>query len=151
MWSVRFEIQMIEMTNTGPHPELAISDPYTTAWQISKMWLAKASSIKAKFEIRTCKNYASYVIYEISLPCSLNRKQLGFFGVFGINTDSSYFKTPQISLAAAAARDILVNFEISLAVSIPNTPNNRAISYTNCPIWPVRLQTFLIWQAKRDS
>jgi len=32
---------------------------------------------------------------------------------------------------AAAARDILVNFEISLAVFIPNTPRNRAISYTN--------------------
>ena len=31
----------------------------------------------------------------------------------------------------AAARDILVNFEISLAVFIPNTPRNRAISYTN--------------------
>ena len=30
-----------------------------------------------------------------------------------------------------AARDILVNFEISLAVFIPNTPRNRAISYTN--------------------
>ena len=38
-------------------------------------------------------------------------------------------KTPQISLAAAA-RDILMNFEISLAVFIPN--RNRAISYTNC-------------------
>ena len=37
--------------------------------------------------------------------------------------------TPQISLAAAA-RDILVNFEISLAVFIPNTPRNRAIFYT---------------------
>ena len=31
----------------------------------------------------------------------------------------------------AAARDILVNSEISLAVFIPNTPRNRAISYTN--------------------
>ena len=29
-----------------------------------------------------------------------------------------------------AARDILVNFEISLAVFIPNTPRNHAISYT---------------------
>ena len=33
-------------------------------------------------------------------------------------------------LAAAVARDILVNFEISLAVFIPNTPRNHAISYT---------------------
>ena len=32
---------------------------------------------------------------------------------------------------AAAARDILVNYEISQAVFIPNTPRNRAISYTN--------------------
>ena len=31
-----------------------------------------------------------------------------------------------------AARDILVNFEISLAVFIPNTPRNHAITYTNC-------------------
>ena len=30
-----------------------------------------------------------------------------------------------------AARDILVNFEISLAVFIPNTPRNHTISYTN--------------------
>ena len=30
-----------------------------------------------------------------------------------------------------AARDILVNFEISLAVFIPNTPRNHAITYTN--------------------
>ena len=29
------------------------------------------------------------------------------------------------------AHDILVNFEISLAVVIPKTPRNRAISYTN--------------------
>jgi len=29
------------------------------------------------------------------------------------------------------ARDILVNFEISLAVFIPNSPRDRAISYTN--------------------
>ena len=29
------------------------------------------------------------------------------------------------------ARAILVNFEISLAVFIPDTPKNRAISYTN--------------------
>ena len=29
--------------------------------------------------------------------------------------------------------DILVNFEISLAVFIPNTPRNSAISYTNTP------------------
>ena len=29
-----------------------------------------------------------------------------------------------------AARDILVNFEISLAVFIPNTPRNHAITYT---------------------
>ena len=53
-----------------------------------------------------------------------------FLGVFGINTGSWYFKTPQISLAVAA-RDILVNFEIPLAVLIPNIPRNRAISYTN--------------------
>ena len=39
-------------------------------------------------------------------------------------------KTPQISLAAAA-RDILVNFEISLAIFILNTPRIRAISCTN--------------------
>ena len=32
------------------------------------------------------------------LPCSINRKQHGFFGVFGINTGSWYFKTHQISL-----------------------------------------------------
>ena len=95
------------------------------------MWLAKASSIEAKFAILTCKNYASYVKCEIPLPCSINRKQHGFFGVFWINTGSWYFKTPQISLAAAAARDILMNFEISLAVFIPNTPRNRAIFYTN--------------------
>ena len=31
----------------------------------------------------------------------------------------------------AAAPDILVNFEISLAVFIPNTLRNRAISFTN--------------------
>ena len=102
------------------------------------MWLAKASSISAKFEILTCKNcknYASYVNCQISLPCSINRKQHGFFGVFGINTSSWYFKTPQISVAATAARDILVNCEISLAVFIPNTPRNRAISYTN--YWPI--------------
>ena len=61
-----------------------------------------------------------YLHVKITLPCSINRKQHGFF------------KTPQISLAVAAARDILVNFEISLAVFIPNTPKNRAISYTNC-------------------
>ena len=61
-----------------------------------------------------------YLHVKITLPCSINRRQHGFF------------KTPQISLAAAAARDILVNFEISLAVFIPNTPRNRAISYTNC-------------------
>ena len=30
-----------------------------------------------------------------------------------------------------APHDILVNFEMSLAVFIPNTPRNRAISYTN--------------------
>ena len=30
-----------------------------------------------------------------------------------------------------AARDILMNFEISLAVFIPNTPRNHAITYTN--------------------
>ena len=47
--------------------------------------------------------------------------------------DKYRLKTPQISLAAAAARDILVNFEISLVVFIPNTPRNRAISYTNLP------------------
>ena len=35
-----------------------------------------------------------------------------------------------MSLAAAAAHDILVNFEISLAVFIPNTPRDHAISYT---------------------
>ena len=35
-----------------------------------------------------------------------------------------------MSLAAEATRDILVNFEISLAIFIPNTPRNRAISYT---------------------
>ena len=46
---------------------------YTTGWQISKMWLAKASSIQAKFETLTCKNYASYVKCEISLPCSIKR------------------------------------------------------------------------------
>ena len=69
--------------------------------------------------------------FEISLLCSINRKQHRFFGVFRINTGSWYFKTPQISRAAAAARDILVNFEISLAVFIPNTPRNRVISYTN--------------------
>ena len=63
------------------------------------------------------------------MPCSINRKQYGFFGVFVINIGPSYFKTPRISLATAAARDILVNFEISLAVFIPNTPRNRAISY----------------------
>ena len=103
---------------------------YTTGWQISKMWLAKASSISAKFEILTCKNYASNVKCEISLLCSINRKQHGFFGVFGINIGSWHFKTPQISLAAAAARDILVNFEISLTVFIPNTPTNCPISYT---------------------
>ena len=34
---------------------------------------------------------------------------------------------------ATAARDILANFEISLAVFIPATPRNRAISYTNLP------------------
>ena len=45
-----------------------------------------------------------------------------------MNAGSWYFKTPQISLAAAAARDILVNFEISLAVFIPNTPRKRALS-----------------------
>ena len=57
------------------------------------------------------------------------QKNHGFFGVFWINIGSWYFKAPQISLAAAA-RDILVNFEISLAVFIQNTPRNRAISYT---------------------
>ena len=41
------------------------------------------------------------------------------------------FQNSPISLAAAKARDILVNFEISLAVFIPNTPRNRVISYTN--------------------
>jgi len=29
------------------------------------------------------------------MPCSINRKQHGFFGVFGINTGSWYFKTSQ--------------------------------------------------------
>ena len=42
---------------------------------------------------------------EISLLCSINRKQHGFFGVFG------------------------------LAVFIPNTPRNRAISYTTIVIF----------------
>ena len=38
------------------------------------------------------------------------------------------------------AHDILVNFEISLAVFIPNTPRNRAISYTNCtPLRPITI------------
>ena len=68
-----------------------------------------ASSIQAKFETLTRKNYASYVKGEISLPCSIKR-------------------TPKISLTAAAACDILVNFEISLVVFIPNTPRNGAIS-----------------------
>ena len=67
---------------------------------------------------------------EISLPCSISKKKHSLFRVFGINTDLWYFKTPQISLAAAA-RDILVNFEISLAIFILNTPRIRAISYTN--------------------
>ena len=67
---------------------------------------------------------------EISLPCRINRKQHGYLGVFGINTGSWHFKTPQISLAAVAASDILVIFEISLAAFIPNTPRNHAISYT---------------------
>ena len=43
------------------------------------------------------------------MPCGINGKQHGF-------------NTLQISLAAAAARDILVNFEISLTVFIPNKP-----------------------------
>jgi len=37
-------------------------------------------------------------------------------------------KSPNIT--RPAARDILVNFEISLVVFIPNTPRNHAISYT---------------------
>jgi len=37
-------------------------------------------------------------------------------------------KSPNIT--RLAARDILVNFEISLVVFIPNTPRNHAISYT---------------------
>ena len=36
--------------------------------------------------------------------------------------------------ACHTACDILVNFEVSLAVFIPNTPRNRAISYTNTVI-----------------
>ena len=80
-----------------------------------------------------CKNYAFFLKCKTSLPCSINRKQHGFFRVFGINTWSLYFKTPQISLAAVAARDILVNFVMSRAVFIPNTPRNRAISYANHP------------------
>ena len=54
---------------------------------------------------------------EISLPCSMSKKKHSLFRVFGINTDLRYFKTPQISIAAAA-RDILGNFEISLAIFI---------------------------------
>ena len=34
MWSVRFEIQMIEMTDAGPHAELAISGPYCPIWPV---------------------------------------------------------------------------------------------------------------------
>ena len=60
----------------------------------------------------------------------MSKKKHNFFRVFGINTDLCYFKTPEISLAAAA-RDIVVNFDISLAISILNTLRIRAISYTN--------------------
>ena len=67
---------------------------------------------------------------EISLPCSISKKKRSFFRVLGIHTDLSYFKTPQISLAASA-RDILVNFEISLAIFILNNSRIHAISYTN--------------------
>ena len=51
------------------------------------------------------------------------------------------FQNSPISLAAAAARDILVNFEISLPVFIPNTPRNRAISYTNATEQLLKLKT----------
>ena len=61
-----------------------------------------------------------YLHVKITLPCSINREQHGVF------------KTPQISLAPAAVRDILVNFEISLELFFTNKPRNRAISYTNC-------------------
>ena len=50
-----------------------------------------------------------------------------FLGVFGTNTASDISK---LRKHHSAARDILVNFEISLVVFVPNTPRNRAISYT---------------------
>ena len=65
----------------------------------------------------------------------------------------NYFKTPQISFAAVAAHDILVNFEISLAVFIANTSRNRAISYTNtnyCSGWFFRY-CLLIGAVKQKS
>ena len=80
------------------------------------MWSATANSVWAKIEILTCKNYTSYVKCEISLPCSVNRKQYGFFGVFGINAGGSWY---------------FGEFWNITAVFIQNTPRNRAISYEN--------------------
>ena len=44
------------------------------------------------------KNYAIYIKWEISLPCSINRKRHGFFGVFGIIPAHDISKLPKYHL-----------------------------------------------------
>ena len=74
-----------------------------------------------------------YLHVKITLLCSINRRQHGFF------------KTPQISLAAAAARDILVNFEISLAVFVPNVLYVPPLETVLFPVCRATYLTLAMW------
>ena len=78
-----------------------------------------------------------------SAVCSLQS------AVCGLQPAVCKCQTPGRIRFAEAARDILNNFEILLAVLFPNNTTSRAITYTNCtPLGSIAITNQLVnWQS----
>ena len=64
------------------------------------------------------------------IPCSTNKSWHSFCEVFGIDIARDFLKTSKISLdTSRLVPDILMNFEMSLAVFIPNTCTPQKARY----------------------